>query len=205
MWRTELGERILEGPEAALFRDAVADLIDPPNLCEDHDYQVGVDVFDHLTYGQKLAMLDHVANALLRPEVPAPELTALSEGTVAAVFHHLKIMVRVEIELSEMGPIWRPKVLDACRLTELEDLPASDCDDMQEWDFLVEALLDRILWDRDYDEQWLSDVNPGEARAVGDLIGIPEDYFTHIAPDPGPQQLRQIRDDLQQLLGLTRP
>ena len=205
MWRTELGERILEGPEAALFRDAFANLIDPSNLCEDRDYQVGVDVFDQLTYGQKLAMLAHVANALLRRDVPAPELTALSEGTVAAVFHHLKIMVQIEIELSEMGPIWRPKVLDACRLTEQEDLPAPDCGDMDEWDLLVEALMDCILWDRDYDEEWLSDLHPGTAQAVGDLAGIPEDYFTDIAPDPRPPQIPQIRDDLQRLLALTRP
>jgi hypothetical protein len=80
MWRTPLGERILEGAEWALFReglsvlwDSVEESFDDPELCF-----TDVQIFDRLEPAQKLAMLEAVGSALCNEDVPCPELTAIS-------------------------------------------------------------------------------------------------------------------------------
>jgi hypothetical protein len=57
--------------------------------------------------------------------------------------------------------------------------------DMIEWKFLVDACMDRILWDRDYmDFTYLLDAPPDEATAKKEFLRIDENYFVVIPPDP---------------------
>ena len=77
MWDTSCGKRILDGIEANLFAETLWDLIDETNLNADNDYILGVDVFDKLTYGQKISVLSIVGNGLLRNDVPCVPLTAV--------------------------------------------------------------------------------------------------------------------------------
>ena len=49
MWRTECGDRILEGVEAVVFAEALWDLIEEANLSQPDDYHLGVNAFDVLT------------------------------------------------------------------------------------------------------------------------------------------------------------
>jgi hypothetical protein len=94
MWKTPLGERALEGAEWALFREALGMLWDLVEMEFDTGEKelsaMGVGSFDRLTPNQKLAMLALVGRALRSVDVPAPELTSVSEGTVAAVFALLR-------------------------------------------------------------------------------------------------------------------
>jgi len=90
MWRTAGGDRTLEKAEAVLFADALWNLLDEATPGEFDDYPLGTNVFDRLTYGQKISVLSLIGNGLLRAEVPSQELTAVAEGAIAAVFQHLK-------------------------------------------------------------------------------------------------------------------
>jgi hypothetical protein len=69
MWRTSQGERVLTGGEAAAFKAGLSDLVE--DLAEwRHDQSTGVEAFDALSYGQRLALLVDLAGALLNPSVP---------------------------------------------------------------------------------------------------------------------------------------
>jgi hypothetical protein len=69
------------------------------------------------------------------------------------------------------------------------------------WHDLLEEIIDRVLWgDRDFQEAELFlDRDPRESRQLKQLMGIDEDYFSAIAPEPTDQQLKAIRQALRQL------
>lgn len=129
VWRTQLGERVLRGAEWKLFREGISTLWDLLEDCpEDDPYETGVEPFDRLQRNQKLAMLASVGRALRDEEVPSPELTALTEGTVAAVFRHILDLALSEIDLADepdvegfapevstQSPSWRSLIVGACR------------------------------------------------------------------------------------------
>ena len=114
MWWTSNGERVLDGAEASLFRECLARLVDDLYTLRDEDFAVGVTVFDRLTRTQKMAMLAVVGGALLRRDIPMPELTAVSEATVAAVFAYLRGDVGFELDEPDFGQYWRAKIVTAC-------------------------------------------------------------------------------------------
>jgi hypothetical protein len=77
----------------------------------------------------------------------------------------------------------------------------------EEWEFLVDDLANRILWDDgDYDagDAFLDD-DPAEARFRMKLMGITRGYYTDIAPDPTDEQLESIRRTLRSLCGRPAP
>jgi hypothetical protein len=77
----------------------------------------------------------------------------------------------------------------------------------EEWEFLIDDLANRILWDDgDYDagDAFLDD-DPAEARAMMELMGIARGYYTDIAPDPTEEQLEAIRRTLRSLCGRPAP
>ena len=59
---------------------------------------VGLEVFDRLTYGQKISLLFIIGNGLLKPDEPIRKLTVVVEIAIAAVFDYLKMVVIVEID-----------------------------------------------------------------------------------------------------------
>jgi hypothetical protein len=235
VWRTQLGERVLRGGEWELFREGVSvlwDLIeDSP---EDDPYPTGVVTFDRLQRNQKLVLLATVGHALRDGDVPSPKLTALTEGTVAAVFRHILDMTLSEIEMGDASDApgfdeelvaesksWRHLVVAACRAamkpqtkksrhTETVDkaasleswwegpLPDETSEDEECWTFVVEWLSDRILWDSDYEmEDEFMDTDPVESGPKRELLGIGEEYFSDVAPDPSDSQMETIRRTLR--------
>jgi hypothetical protein len=80
-----------------------------------------VEAFDGLQPSQKLAVLALVGQALSDERTPAPELTDVTEGTVAAVFACIREAVLLEVETfgspegREQPPGWRERVLAAAR------------------------------------------------------------------------------------------
>jgi hypothetical protein len=70
MWRTSCGERTLEGAEARVFAEALLCLLDEAFMNQFEDYPSGVNCFDDLTYGQKVAVLVTVGKGLLCPDTP---------------------------------------------------------------------------------------------------------------------------------------
>lgn len=148
------------------------------------DYELGVACFDNLTYGQKISVMATIGNGLLREDVASVDLTAVVEGAIGAVFQYLKDMIVFEIDMSEGETYWRALVVAARKESEGENIPAPSCTDMEEWDLEVEVLTDRVLWDRDYeDDRTYADHPPEMTQWLKYMTRIPDDYYTAIADD----------------------
>lgn len=182
MWHTPLDDRVLVGGDWALFREALRSLWDeiegsPP----DDPVVTGVRAFDQLRAHQRLAMLALVGSALRDEGVPTPELTACTEGTVAAVYRHVADAVLWETDRARTAPVppcpdedptfWRQLVVAACRENlgpaeqtsapeydeESSDdwvgpLPAESSNDHELWTGVIDWLANRVLWeDEDYE------------------------------------------------------
>jgi hypothetical protein len=196
VWRTPNGERTLIGAEAALIRDLVGYLYDQIDIFygdPEDSYKIGISGFDRLQASQQLALLYEVAAGLLEAQEPVPKLTALREATVAVLFEELRVGVEMEIsgEIADDGfqfepyVSWRERIL----AVYLEDggsaanLPDVTCPDRDEWDCLIDALADRILWDADWDmEALFLDDSPENSSYLKEVMMISEDYYQDVAP-----------------------
>jgi len=200
MWRTECGVRILKGAEARVFAEALAGLLDEAIMGELDDYELGIRCFDDLTFGQKISVLATIGNGLLREDVPPIELTAVVEGTIAAVFKHLEYEVIYDIDEPECPRPWRKWVAAARQETGGEDLPPVNCKDVDRWKCEVEELADRILWDSDYEDgDMYLDHPPEKSKELIDWMEIDDDYFTAIAEDQTDEQAKATIKELQKL------
>lgn len=206
MWRTQIGERALQGAEAALFRVALGSMVDLlDEESEDEGWDFSTPVFDRLSPPQKLALLADVGTALLHPSVSPPELNAVNEATVSAVYEHIWQETQFEIDSDEPKcelKFWRKAIL-AVFQEEGEgedDLPAVDCTDFDDWRVLIDCLRDRILWDDDFNsEDLFVDCEPEKSRYLKAVMRIDNDYFSAIPPDPSDSELEDIRVTLHEL------
>jgi hypothetical protein len=226
MWHTPLGERTLRGSEWELFRQGLRALWDHIDDAEDEPltYETGVAVFDRLLPVSKLAMIALVGKALSDENEPCPPLTTLTEGTFAAVYATIRQEIEVEIDLArggtqpegeefsmralvlaairETNPDWeKPDPEDVDQGFEPPSVPKPDCEDFGAWHDILEEMINRVLWgDRDFEEaEHFLDRDPRESQQLKQLMGIDEDYFSAIAPEPTDHQLKAIRKVLRQL------
>src|SRR4051794_4489220 len=102
MWHTAAGDRTLLGAEAALLRESLGHVVGMIERDADIDesWPFDIPVFDSLSWQQKIALLAHVTTALLREDVPMPELTAVSEAAVAVLFENVAQCVQIEIDFA---------------------------------------------------------------------------------------------------------
>ena len=113
MWRTQYGNRTLDGAEAVVFAEALSSLLDEAIMGTLDDYESGIEGFDNLTFNQRIATLSIIGNGLLRKDTPPVRLTAVLEGTIAAVFQHIQELITFEIDTPEFGTSWRELVIAA--------------------------------------------------------------------------------------------
>ncbi len=216
MWWTSAGERVLRGAEWTLFREGLSCLWDEVEAAEDEDGPgtTEIVVFDELSKAERLSLLATVAKGLTDVDEPCPELTALTEGTVAAVFAHIRYHIEVEIELSEEAITSGSSARLRSRLREMV-LTAADqvgidpgalraesgSDALEEWSDLIDELLDRILWDdRDYLEgNAFLDLDPAVGDVLKEQLGIEEDYFSSAPIEPSQAGLAEIRATLRRI------
>ncbi|AGA26051.1 hypothetical protein [Singulisphaera acidiphila] len=218
MWRTEKGVRTLKVAEWELFREGIDLLWDAIEESFDFagDFETGVAIFDRLQPNQQIAMLLLVGKALRDKSEPAPDLTAMTEGTVAAVFEHLRREVGVEIDVEDdvrrEGPEsadditrLRRRILTAyrkCRDFTGFKPPTETSRDKEPWEFMLDCFAYRILWDDDYKAgAFFLDAEPAKGRAKMEMLGIDPDYFIDIAPDPTDEELESTREQLRELTG----
>lgn len=189
MWHTNTGDRVLEGAEAVVFAQSLWDLGSNIQVFEG-DYDVGLHVFDRLTYGQKIYLLSVIAGGLLKADEPVRELTAAVECAIAAVFEHLKGMVAVEIDMQEIETNWRELVLAALHQVEDDDLLDLNNEEHEDWNTVIDGLSYFILWDADYENEdiFLDDV-PEDNAVFKDLMRISDDYFMEIPEDLKPEEI----------------
>ena len=203
MWWTPDGERVLQGAEAKLFREALAVIVDM--VRDDHAgrWDFSAPPFDKLQPNQKLAVLAEVGSALLQANQPMPRLTAVREAAVGAVYEASMLMVEMEIDQPAEGresPTWREMVLAACRELGIEDLLDPQSNDLDEWEVLICCLTDGVLWDEDWrDGENLLDADPRAGGEVKKLLGIDEDYYVAVPPDPTDEEMEAILAKLRAL------
>ncbi len=65
---------------------------------------------------------------------------------------------------------------------------------------LVECLAGCVLWDNDYELQEPLDLPPEKSRRFRGLLGMADDYYTDVPPDPPDDQANLFIDAL---MGLT--
>jgi hypothetical protein len=155
-----------------------------------------------------MAVLHQVGMALLRPDVPCPELTAVLDAGVAAVFQHLRSCLELEIgKPPPYRPTWRRWIAGACRECGVPGIPKLSSVDAGAWDSCIQGLEDRILWDADYDiGDNFMDGPPEVDEAMKQMFGVSDDYFTAIPPDPRPEEVPRLREELMALCrGICRP
>ena len=207
MYDTPGGVRVLLGPERLLFTESLAMMVD---FLSDEDIDFGVTVFDRLQRNQKIAVLYEVGRALLMESEPAPQLTAVIEATVASVYRHAHDMVFQEIESGSDGhastlPTWRELVLAAVRNSDvMERLPHPGSTNKEAWDFLIVCLEGQVLWDDDWEIEEQLDVPPESSRRWKQKLGIPDDYYTAVAPDPSDAEAEIMLEKLRQLTSQSR-
>lgn len=212
-WRTQIGERVLTGAEAALFREAIGtavDMVDEELSGLNEQWEFGVPVFDTLEPSVRLALLAQVGHALLRETDECPPLTAVNEGAIGALFQHIEQSVLFEIDCEqdfEDGFSWRRQILAVFREDDdTEDLPSVRCADKGEWEILLQTLCDRILWDEDFlDASLYLDKSPEQSRFLKRFMTIDDDYFTAVPPDPRDADLPGIRLAIAELVRADRP
>ena len=223
MWHTPNGDRKLTGAEAQAVRASIGFMIDTLE-CEGKElaepWMFDIPVFDNLSWQQRISLLARVGGSLLQDESPPPELTAVNEAVVGAIYENLRHCLQFEIESGDPDvtedytedydpTYWRRLVLaaieEAVKPEVLSDsdyqLPSADCPDLEEWDFCVEILENCVLWDDDWRSDGLfMDAPPEASRLPKEFLGIPDDYYTAIPPDPTEAELEESRARLQKLL-----
>lgn len=217
MWHTVCGDRVLVGKERSLFVHGAAGLLD--FLLEDTDDEMtGVGQFDRLEPNVRVVLLRDVVQALTDPTVPMPELTAVNEAAVHAVFEFMRGEVGIEIECAHLAGeradfqdcdqfYWRRLVLAAyaegCEPDDAddgEDGMSVACTDVEEWDSQLECLADQILWDRDWEMEEIMDASPEQARMLKRSLGIDEDYFLATPAEPVAGQVDEATAFLRRLV-----
>ena len=222
-WRTNLGERVLEGIEAAVYlaamQDAIEHLEDTQDL-DEPEVLTGDRMFDIASFEQKVVLLHRCLTALLNPEIESPMLTNVVEAAAYFPFAFLKIRLGDEIYLEQEGLheqeslryfyrnlVWR--AFEEYLLTNWQagqeefgfdeelDTFHPHSDNLRVWHIVVDQLVDRIFWDRD----WALTSNHPEV-----LDGIEEelsqsleldDYFTNRLPRVTPEQAAAAFAEIQ--------
>jgi hypothetical protein len=216
MWHTPLGDRKLTGAEAQAVRASIASMIDgleAESVGRSESRFFDVPLFDNLSWQQKIAMLARVGEALLREEIPLPELTAVNEAAVGTIYENLRQRLQSEVEADASDIAkgqdrthWRRLALRAIREVEKSGTseyqpPIVDCLDSEEWSLCMEVLEGYVLWDDDWRTGDLfMDVAPEIAQGPKAFLGIPNEYYTAIPPDPSDAELEESRDRIRKLL-----
>ena len=203
MWRTLYGERTLKGAEAVLFAEALSSLLDEA-IAEEFDfYDLGVECFDNLTFGQKVSVLSIIGKGLLCKDISLDRLSAVLEGAIAAVFEYIKDEITFEIDRPESHSNWRSLVAAATKEIGAEYIPEVNCTDLDEWETEVDRVAKTILWDLGYDDARLYiDFPPEKSKRLRKWVGISDDYFMAIAVDLTDVEVRIKIKELKNLCKL---
>jgi hypothetical protein len=219
MYRTSVGTRVLAGAERRLFVESLGMMVDYLSTC---DCEFGIPPLDELQRNQQIAVLHALARALLCPDEPPPPLTAILEAAVASVYSHAADMLAQELAPEPVsddpdlfggdggqdlpGPTWRELVLAACRQCRVDDdLPAADDEHQDRWEFLLDCLQQRVLWDTDWALLEHLDADPQKSRRAKRALGIDEDYFVAVPPDPDAAEAERLLEELRDLTADVRP
>lgn len=85
--------------------------------------------------------------------------------------------------------------------------PVLECDDADQWRELLNHLAGYILWDDlDYEAgQFFLDDDPDESAHLKEMLGITDDYYTDVPPDPTDRELEGVRRELRSICRRPEP
>jgi hypothetical protein len=205
-WRTNLGERVLQGVEAEVYLTAVQHSIEYLQDSRDFDeieVKTGDLIFDIASTNQKIVLLHTCLTALLNPEIEAPLLTNVTEAAAYYPFGFLKLRVGDEIMMGEeewpeedneenkyfyrrliwkafeqyLLPGWQAGIEEFGANEELDNFHDRS-DNLDLWQTVIDELADRIFWERD----WQIKVRDVESPTdLDESLGL-EEYFTDHIP-----------------------
>ncbi len=226
-WDSSKGNRVLAGHEAILICEAIDRLAD--ELIEELEWGhlkfvtvTGARIFDELMTHEKIDILLTVAKHLLLPTPETLELTAENESTAYAIYKVIEqeIAMEIDFEQDDFGEdefefsTWRTLAWNAwiestgcgsegdAEAESFHSFPLDEqCTDHDKWSLIVECLADRILWDRDFEicDTFL-DAKPEASQLKKQLLGIDDDYFTAVAPEPKLGKQLDTIDAIRQLV-----
>ena len=219
MWILSDFERVLTHAEWVCIRIGLESLRDYIQDDPDSQYglsMTGVQIFDQLSVTQKLALLADTCEALTSPSVTAPKLTAVNEGTVAALLQSFWNQLVLELDMcddfnDDDYPLLecRRALLNAFEDEEDPDtqdmLPYVDESDSEMWHALFTLFESRFLDDTDYEMAALLDAPAHKAEEIKAIMGIDDEYFVSVAPDPTERQMHKVNQKLAKLLDLPCP
>jgi len=106
-WHTQTGDRVLKGFEAEFYLKILQDSFESTLECTDWQYDnpkdfelfasTGNSFFDRASFNQQIFLINFCLKALLKPEVPMPELDHLLEAAAFYPFAYLEEMICEEI------------------------------------------------------------------------------------------------------------
>lgn len=188
MWATPEGIRVLKPAEREAFLCAALHLVE--DLYRDAAFSedsVGSgNPFERLSALQKICVVAGVSTALVDETADAPVQTAVNEGAVAAVFCRLSELVGIP---GREGAAFRKLAVEALR--EAGIISPKGHVNRNDWEHMIDALSDLVLWDADYTDDSISDLAPTLSEEVRSCTGIDEIYYSHIVPEPAERDVEQ--------------
>lgn len=221
VWRTNLGERVLQGVEAEVYLTAVQHLIEYLQDSRDLDeieVKAGDHIFDTASINQKMVLLHTCLTALLNPDIEAPPLTNVTEAAAYYPFAFLKLRVGDEIMMSQeewsdgedeeikyfyrrliwkafeqyLLPGWQAGIEELGANEELDNFHDRS-DNLDLWQTVIDELADRIFWDRD----WQIKVRDFESPTdLDESLGL-EEYFTNYIPLASSKQVAVVVAEIE--------
>jgi hypothetical protein len=200
MWHTSKGNRTLTGLEARVFAEGLLGFVDEACTWDIDDHRADIKAYDRLAPGQKLSVLRTIAEGLLCAQVEPVTLTGALEGTITAIFSFIEAQVIAELDMQDIGSAWRQMVRDARQECEDELDISMDNSSRADWEFQIEGLSDRILWDSDCATgELLMDLPPEESEAFRMLMGIPDAYMQTIPDDLSDEEVQSALKEIRRI------
>ena len=131
--------------------------------------------------------MHQVAFALLDSKTPTIAATACLDGTIATIYEALSYMVEEEVDFAlmdgENGKAPDKSNFDVrrsisasckqagCNLndaldSETDETLTLECGDLKEWAYALQMLQDEVLWDEDFDQASVPDMEPERASLI---------------------------------------
>ncbi|MGG6270499.1 hypothetical protein ACQ4M3_37575 [Leptolyngbya sp. AN03gr2] len=218
-WHTSLGDRVLEGTEAAFYLSAVQHAIEHlqelQDIDEETDVVTGDRIFDYASLNQKVVLLHTCLQALLDSRIDPPELTSVLEAAAYFPFAFLKLELKMELESEEDGifdneefkyyyrnivwqvfdefgyPCWQ-SAIEEFGEDEEENAFHQHSTNSRLWKSIIDQMANRIFWDRDWMvSSFAPELLDGIDQSFSEMTGLTEEYVTNRLPKVTSKQVKQ--------------
>ncbi|MBE9143731.1 hypothetical protein [Planktothrix mougeotii] len=189
VWHMSTGDRVLDQVEAKFYLTILQDSFISTLVYNNWEYNIkefelwvstGNGFLDRASFNQQIFLINFCLKALLKQDVPMPELDHLLEASAFYPFAYLQQMINEEIDNQlhwqnqenknqedEYTYFYRKIAWDAVEdiMPDLLDCQDEEEDttlfksfyeekyrsqDMRDWEFVIDSLADIIFWDRDW-------------------------------------------------------